>query len=166
MNHHPKTAIEESTGPKVAEAPPGMPRAGAGPGTVLLLGLWIGLVAGFLDLGLLIVNKHLINRDFYRLGGDFTWIIPTGVTILVLAPAIVIALIARIRRGASAWEWRPGRSHSSGSSTCARGFPWNRGRRCSYAVGSPRNSSRWYDPAGRRSCGSCASRCRCLSEWS
>jgi arylsulfatase A-like enzyme len=64
---------------------------------VLLLALWIGLVAGFLDLGLLILNKHLINRDFYRLGGDFTWIIPAGATILVMVPAVVVALIARIR---------------------------------------------------------------------
>ena len=46
------------------------------------------------------VNRRLIDRDFYRLGGDFTWIIPAGVTILVLVPAIVIALIARMRGGA------------------------------------------------------------------
>ena len=75
-------------------------RSPPGPATVLLLAVWIGLIAGFLDLGLLVVNRRLINRDFYRLGGDFTWIIPGGVTILVLVPAIVIAFIARIRGGA------------------------------------------------------------------
>ena len=76
----------------------GMKPVGAGPGTVLLLAVWIGLIAGFLDLGLMVVNKRLIDRDFYRLGGDFAWIIPAGVTILVLVPAIVIALIARDAR--------------------------------------------------------------------
>ena len=84
----------------VEPAAPGTLPVGVGPGTVLLLALWIGLIAGFLDLGLLVVNRRLINRDFYRLGGDFTWIIPAGVTILVLVPAIVIALIARISGGA------------------------------------------------------------------
>ncbi len=84
----------------MASAPPGTLPVGAGPATVLLLELWIGLVAGFLDLGLLVANKRLLDRDFFRLGGDFPWIIPTGVTILVMMPAIVIALIARIRGGA------------------------------------------------------------------
>ena len=45
--------------------------AGAGPATVLLVACWIGLIAGFLDLGLLVLNRRVISRDFYRLGGDF-----------------------------------------------------------------------------------------------
>jgi arylsulfatase A-like enzyme len=72
----------------------------AGPGTVLLLAAWIGLLAGFLDLGLMVVNKRWISRDFYRLGGDFAWIIPAGVTVLVMLPAFVIALFAWARGGA------------------------------------------------------------------
>ena len=51
-----------------------------------MLAAWIGLIAGFLDLGLLVVNRRLIKGDFYRLGSDFAWIIPAGVTILVLVP--------------------------------------------------------------------------------
>ena len=100
MNDHPGIATEESTEPILGVSPPGTLPVGARPGTVLLFALWIGLIAGFLDLGLLVVNRRLIGRDFFRLGGDFTWIIPTGVTILVLVPAIVIALIARFRGGA------------------------------------------------------------------
>jgi hypothetical protein len=96
MNDHPRIAIEELTEPMVVTTPVGTPPVGAGPGIVLLLALWIGLIAGFLDLGVLFVNKNLINHEFYRIGGDFTWIIPTGVTILVVVPAMVIALIARI----------------------------------------------------------------------
>ena len=68
--------------------------------TILVLAAWIGLIAGFLDLGLMVVNRRLIEGDFYRLGGDFAWIIPAGVTVLVLVPAIVLVLIARIRGGA------------------------------------------------------------------
>ena len=59
-----------------------------GPGTVLLLAVWIGLLTGFLDLGLLVVNKRSISGDFVRLGSDFTWVIPAAVTILMLAPAL------------------------------------------------------------------------------
>ena len=51
----------------------------------------------FGDLGFLVMNKRLIDRDFYRLGADFPWIIPSGVMLLVLAPALLIALLARIR---------------------------------------------------------------------
>jgi arylsulfatase A-like enzyme len=66
---------------------------------VLVLAAWVGLIAGFLDIGLLVVNKRLIVHDFYRLGADFIWIIPAGVTILVLVPGLVIALVAGARGG-------------------------------------------------------------------
>ena len=65
--------------------------------TIFVLAAWIGLIAGFLDLGFLVVNRRLIKEDFYRVGGDFAWIIPAGVTVLVLVPAIALVLIARIR---------------------------------------------------------------------
>jgi arylsulfatase A-like enzyme len=65
--------------------------------TVLRLAAWAGLIAGFLDVGLLVINRRLIDRDFYRLGGDFAWLIPVGVTLLMLVPAIVLILIARMR---------------------------------------------------------------------
>jgi arylsulfatase A-like enzyme len=67
--------------------------------TMFVLAAWIGLIAGFLDLGILVVNKRLIKGEFYRLGGDFPWIIPAGVTILLLAPASALVLIARVRGG-------------------------------------------------------------------
>jgi arylsulfatase A-like enzyme len=85
--------------PTLGAADPGSHHVSVRPGSVLLLAVWIGLIAGFLDVCLLVVNKRLINRDFYRLGGDFIWIIPAGVTILVLVPAFVIAFVARTRGG-------------------------------------------------------------------
>jgi arylsulfatase A-like enzyme len=64
---------------------------------VLLIATWIGLIAGFCDVGLLVMNTRFIRRDFSRLGGDFPWIVPSAVAFLVLAPAALIALRARIR---------------------------------------------------------------------
>src|SRR5207245_2031237 len=54
---------------------------------------------GFLDLGLMVVKKRLIDRDFYHLGDDFVWIIPAGVAVLVLVPGTAVALVARLRHG-------------------------------------------------------------------
>ena len=93
MNTDPGIAVEP--GVVVPAAQP--PSLGVGAGEVVLIGTWIGLIAGFGDVGFLVMNKRLIYRDFYRLGGDFPWIIPSGVMVLVLVPALLIALFARIR---------------------------------------------------------------------
>jgi arylsulfatase A-like enzyme len=76
-------------------ARPAPSRVGAG--TVLLVGTWIGLTAGLCDVCLLVMDHRLFPRDFYRLGGDFPWVIPTAVASLVLVPAVPIAWRARIR---------------------------------------------------------------------
>jgi arylsulfatase A-like enzyme len=70
------------------------------PGTILLLTLWIGLAAGFLDLAIVVFQARLITPDFYRLGHGFPWIIPAGVAAVVLVPGVLIVLVAAIRRGA------------------------------------------------------------------
>jgi arylsulfatase A-like enzyme len=61
------------------------------------VGVWIGVVAGFLDLGTMIVNR-VIDGDFYRLGEHFYWLIPVGLAILVLLPGTILALLAGLRR--------------------------------------------------------------------
>src|SRR4029077_16798639 len=63
----------------------------------VLIGTWIGLIAGFGDVGFLVMNRRFIFRDFYHLGADFPWIVPSGVTVIVLAPGLLIVLFARIR---------------------------------------------------------------------
>jgi arylsulfatase A-like enzyme len=70
---------------------------GVGAGAVILIGTWIGLIAGFGDVGFLVIARGLIFPDFYHLGVDFPWIIPSGVMVTVLVPALLIALFARIR---------------------------------------------------------------------
>jgi hypothetical protein len=67
------------------------------PATILLVAIWVGLIAGFLDLGLMNVVKRLTGGDFYHLGDHFRWIIPAGVGAPL--PATALALIARFRRG-------------------------------------------------------------------
>ena len=71
-------------------------RVSIGAGMVLVLGVWIGLIAGYVDLIFLLINKNVFYRDFYRLGSDFPWLIPLGVTIVVLIPTLLLALIAKI----------------------------------------------------------------------
>ncbi len=75
------------------------PAPGPTAASVLLLAVWIGLTAGFLDLGLLVIRKRLIEQDAIRLGEGFPWIIPAGVAALVLLPGFLLALLARLRRG-------------------------------------------------------------------
>ena len=69
------------------------------PATILVLAIGIGLIAGFLDLGLLMVKIRLQNEGFYHLSQDFVWLIPAGVATLVLLPGTMLALIAHRRRG-------------------------------------------------------------------
>ena len=62
---------------------------------MVLIGTWIGLIAGFADVGFLVMNRRLIDHDFYHVGADFPWIVPLGVLVLVVAPAFFIALFAQ-----------------------------------------------------------------------
>ena len=81
------------------DKPPNAPRST--PGSILLVAVWIGLIAGFADLGLLVLKKRLFDNDFYRLGEGFPWIIPAGVTALLLVPGVALALVACLRRRAA-----------------------------------------------------------------
>ena len=67
------------------------------PATILLLAVWIGLTAGFLDLGFVVLQKPWIDGEFYRLGHGFPWIIPAGVAVLVLLPGAALALVGGLR---------------------------------------------------------------------
>ena len=69
------------------------------PATILLVTVWVGLAAGFLDLGFMILKKRLTDDAFYRLGDHFWWIIPGGVAVLLLVPGIALAVVACLRRG-------------------------------------------------------------------
>ena len=99
------------------------------PLTVLLVALWIGLIAGFLDLGLLIMRKRLFTSDFYRLGDHFWWVIPIGVGFLVLVPGTALAGIAFLHRPRVALGWVVGILSFVGFLDVVRGSLWSFGRR-------------------------------------
>ena len=84
---HLQDGIAVDPGAVASAAKPALP--GVGAGAVLLIGTWIGLIAGFGDVGFLVINRRWIFRDFYRLGADFPWIIPSGVMVMVLVPALL-----------------------------------------------------------------------------
>jgi arylsulfatase A-like enzyme len=54
---------------------------------------------GFVDLGLIILEKRLTGDQFYRMGDHFWWLIPVGVCSLLLIPAVAIAAISALSRG-------------------------------------------------------------------
>ncbi len=92
MNVEAGIAVEPVAVPAAA---PGSRSVGAR--AVMLIGTWIGLFAGLCDVGFLVMIKRLIDRDFYRLGADFPWIVPLGVMVLILVPTLMIAAVARNR---------------------------------------------------------------------
>jgi arylsulfatase A-like enzyme len=99
MDGHPGSALREALQPTSRETAGATHLLRITPATILVVAIWIGLIAGFLDLGLMILKKRLTGDDFYRLGEHFRWIIPMGVGILMLAPGMVLALVACVRRG-------------------------------------------------------------------
>jgi arylsulfatase A-like enzyme len=72
---------------------------------ILRVASWIGLVAGGLDLGVMILQKRLMGGDFIRLSGHFGWIIPAAVGVIVLLPGMALALFAWARRRAVRLGW-------------------------------------------------------------
>ena len=86
----PETTLQAADG--------GSPSVSVSPAMILLIATWVGLVAGWLDLGLMVVERRLIRGEFYRLGEHFVWLIPLGVAVLMIVPGTVLALIAGLRR--------------------------------------------------------------------
>ena len=91
-------ATAKSLQPKAHEAWEGRPAVGTTPAAILMMAIGIGLAAGFLDLGVLIVRIGWLNGEFYHLSQDFVWMVPAGVALLALLPGTILALIAHLRR--------------------------------------------------------------------
>ena len=69
------------------------------PTAILLAAIAIGLTAGFLDLGLMLLKKHWTGDAFSRFGEHYFWLIPAGVRAIVMVPGLTLAMVARLRRG-------------------------------------------------------------------
>jgi hypothetical protein len=71
MSDQAQVAVEALTEGAVNKTATETPPGGTSARTVLLVAVWVGLIAGFVDAGLLVVNTRLIARGFYHEGSDF-----------------------------------------------------------------------------------------------
>ncbi len=92
-------ATAKTLQPKASAAGESRPAGDTTPAKILWQAIGIGLIAGFLDLGLLIVKTRQLKEGFYHLSQDLVWLIPAAVALLVLIPGTMLALIAHMRRG-------------------------------------------------------------------
>jgi arylsulfatase A-like enzyme len=99
MDSDPGTVVREALQPTPSVTAGSTPILRTSPGAILLVATWLGLAAGYVDLGLVILRNHLTGDNFYRLGDQFCWIIPAGVGVVLLVPGTALALIAGLRHG-------------------------------------------------------------------
>ncbi|QEH34519.1 Choline-sulfatase [Aquisphaera giovannonii] len=133
---------------RIAEAVRADPRAGGmSPGATLLVAACIGLAAGWIDLGLMLLNSRVIQRDFDRLGGDFPWLIPSGVAALLLSVGAALAGLYLVRRRRPSPRWVVGvLAFIASLDACAR-LPLELWASLLLSAGLAVQSGRW---AGRR----------------
>jgi len=98
MHPQPGISVEKTLQPAAFEIAGETRSLRTAPATILLVAIWIGLTAGFFDLGLMVLKKRLTGEGFFRLSDHFPWVIPTGVGVLVLLAGTALALIACGRR--------------------------------------------------------------------
>ncbi len=65
-------------------------------GTALLLAIWLGLCAGYLDLGVIFVKRFSLNQEgSYRSARDVPWTVPAAHVTWLLVPAVALAAWSR-----------------------------------------------------------------------
>ena len=65
------------------------------PATALLLAIWLGLCAGYVDIGAIVTKKLTLNKEgSYRSARDFPWTVPVGHVVLSLVPAATLAVVS------------------------------------------------------------------------
>ncbi|WP_165227022.1 sulfatase-like hydrolase/transferase [Aquisphaera insulae] len=99
--------MDDDAPSKAADGRPATPRLTLS--VALVLAIWLGFLAGYLDLALIIFKKLAINKEgSFRTARDFPWTVPLGHVALMLALGVVVAVLAWIRprrptlRG---WAW-------------------------------------------------------------
>ena len=149
MDSHPGTAIEKSPEPIVHGAALGSRPAGVAPATTFLLAAWIGLVAGLLDLGLM-VCQSADRRGLLSPGRRLRLDHPGGRR----GRGVVAGNDARALRLAASADRPPG--HCRGAALlrwiprpAARGCPWSCGPRSCCPAGSPSSPPGWSVPESR-----------------
>jgi len=70
------------------------------PRAAIVWGLWFGIAAGYLDLGMLLIKRDLFHATvYYEQGRNFYWTMPLAASALMMAPGLVVAGINSIRPG-------------------------------------------------------------------
>jgi arylsulfatase A-like enzyme len=77
-----------------------------GAGGLFLITFWFGLLAGYLELGLVLaqraINPHL-SLDALRTNRNFVWMIPVSDVLIFGAAGVLIAVLARYHRRLAHW---------------------------------------------------------------
>jgi arylsulfatase A-like enzyme len=68
----------------------------------LALAVSFGLCGGFLDLGIILLNKSFLHKEgYFRTARDFPWTVPAGHVVLLFIPGLVVAGLNLRGRGIS-----------------------------------------------------------------
>jgi arylsulfatase A-like enzyme len=75
------------------------------PLTAVLLALGLGLCGGYLDVAFIVLKRFTLNPEgSFRTATDFVWTVPLGHAVLLLVPAVLVALMNAIRPDAVSWR--------------------------------------------------------------
>ncbi len=82
------------------------PRSQHGPGGLFLMTLWFGLVAGWLDLGMVLAQRAIdlhVSDAMVRTNQHFVWMVPVSDVLIFGVVGLAIVLLAWFRRGLAWW---------------------------------------------------------------
>ena len=90
-------------------AGPGTGRIPLSPAMAILLAVSLGLAAGYLDVGSVVLGKNCWNKyGYFGNARDFPWTLPAGHAALLLIPGLVLAALVVVVRFGESRPRRPG----------------------------------------------------------
>ena len=93
---HP-TTMDTGTASAVGSTDPVPPQCRLTLQTIIFLSVWCGLVAGFLEVGAILLRKHLFDADrALRLSHHFAWLIPVANLCIFIALAVIGSAVVLI----------------------------------------------------------------------
>ena len=93
--------------------------------SLLVLCAWCGLVSGLLEVGVVLLRKHVITSDqFYRMSGHFVWMVPLINLGIVLAVGLVLSPLVVGNRRPGRWLATRTLAVLALLPACWSAFPW------------------------------------------
>jgi arylsulfatase A-like enzyme len=91
------TTMDTGTASAVGSRDPVPPQCRLTLQTIIFLSVWCGLVAGFLEVGAILLRKHLFDADrALRLSHHFAWLIPIANLCVFIALAVIGSAVVSI----------------------------------------------------------------------